>query len=547
MSTTGGTDPIEPATSAVGSASAEHAEILEAGKARGPARGRRTWVLAVAGIAVVAAAGAGFAVGAVLGGGGTQPEDVLPDTVLAYVDLDLDPAAEQKVNLVRLLGRFPDVEEEYGPEPDIRTVVVDWLAEGTELEDAEIDQWIGDRVGVGISWDDEVDTLTPVAAIQVSDVDEAVADLQLVLEDDQIAITDDYVVVTGDLFSDMDELVGLNDLVEADVPGSQTAEQVVAAGEAAPLSQSDAYTGVFDRLDDGLLTMYVDGERIAAAGEQLVDALDLDGSPDAAGLTGALAQAADAGQSGAVLRAEPNAIELVAWSGAVAQGDGSPAELMASLPDSTLFAVELTGGAELVAERWTEVLESAESGDLAPGELERGLAELEAQYGIALPDDLETLMGDDLVLAVDGAGLLTGVPGIGVRSVTDPVAGDDLAARIESALASLTGGFGITARGTADGMVVASSEEYASTLSDGASGEGALGSDPTFQDALPDADDATNLVWVDLSAVSSFAALTAPDASGVIEPLEALGVTVTPDDGGSLARARLVFGDATDS
>lgn len=529
------------------------AEVLDTGVSAGPARGRRQWVLAVSGIAVVAAAGAGFAAGAVLGGGGTQPEDVLPDTVLAYVDIDLDPAAEQKVNFVRLLGRFPDVEEEYGPEPDIRAVVVDWLAEGTELEDADIDQWIGDRVGVGISWDADAEAVTPVAAIQVSDADEAVADLQLVLDEDQVAIADDardYVVVTGDLFSgvdELDDLAELDDLVET-VPGSQTAEEVVAAGEAAPLSQSDAFTGVFDRLDDGLATMYVDGERIAAAGEHLVDALGLDDAPDTAGLADTLAQAEDAGQTGAVLRAEPNAIELVAWSGAATSGDAAAAELMSSLPDSTLFALELTGGAELVAERWAQAIESAGGSGLAAGDLERGLAELEAQYGITLPDDLETLMGDDVVLAVDGEGLLTGVPGIGVRSVTDPAAGDDLAARIETTLASLTGGFGITARGTDDGMVVASSEEYASTLVSGAtSGDGGLGSDPTFRDALPDATGATYLVWVDFSAVSSFVSLAAPEASGVIEPLEALGVTVTPDDEGSLARARLVFGDAADS
>ncbi len=102
-----------------------------------------------AGVAVVASAGAGFAAGTVVGGGGTQPEDVLPDTVVAYVDIDLDPAAEQKVNLVRLLGRFPDVEKQYGPEPDIRTVVVDWLVEGSELEDADVSAWIGDRAGIG--------------------------------------------------------------------------------------------------------------------------------------------------------------------------------------------------------------------------------------------------------------------------------------------------------------------------------------------------------------------------------------------------------------
>ena len=46
--------------------------------------------------------------------------------------------------------------------------------------------------------------------------------------------------------------------------------------EAAPLSESADFVDVFDHLDDGLLTMYVDGEGIAAAGEQLVDSLGLD-------------------------------------------------------------------------------------------------------------------------------------------------------------------------------------------------------------------------------------------------------------------------------
>ena len=118
----------------------EQADVLAFGEEAKARRlpGRRAWVAIGVGLAVVASAGAGFAAGTVVGGGGTQPEDVLPDTVVAYVDVDLDPAAQQKVNLVRLLGRFPDVEQEYGREPDVRAVVVDWLVEGTELEDADV-------------------------------------------------------------------------------------------------------------------------------------------------------------------------------------------------------------------------------------------------------------------------------------------------------------------------------------------------------------------------------------------------------------------------
>jgi hypothetical protein len=262
-------------------------------------------------------------------------------------------------------------------------------------------------------------------------------------------------------------------------------------------------------------------------------------------LNDSLASAAESGQIGAVLRAEPDALEFVSWSSSDPQSGAEPAQLMPVLPGSTLFAVEVTGGQELVADRWDEVLDSVnQSGGQAAAEMEADLATLEAQYGIKLPEDLETLAGQDAVIAVDGEGLLTSVPGIGMRSVTDPAAGSVLADSIESALASLTGGFGITAQGTSDGMVVATTDDYAAQLE---AGDGDLGADPTYQAALPDAENATSLMWVDFSAVRGFAALAAPEEASVLKPLEAFGATVSPDDGGSLVRARLVFSDGSDS
>ena len=45
-------------------------------------------------------------------------------------------------------------------------------------------------------------------------------------------------------------------------------------------------------------------------------------------------------------------------------------------------------------------------------------------------------------------------------------------------------------------MVVATTEQYADQLE---AGDGTLGVDPTYRDALPDAGDASSLVWVDFS------------------------------------------------
>ncbi len=531
MSTPGGTEPngLDPSRADPAWGDVTPEPLPAAG------RTRRWWILGLAAVLVVVAAGAGFAAGSVVGGGGTQPEDVLPDTVVAYADIDLDPAAEQKVNLVRLLGEFGGVEREYGSEPDLRTLAVDWLVDGSDLEGADVEAWVGDRAGFGLSWDASAQDLTPVAAVQVTDEQEALADLQRVLGPDQVAAIDGYVVVTGDLFEEFDALDSLDGVVGSALPGSQTAADVVEAGQVASLAQSEAFSSIFDRLDEGILTAYLDGERLAAAGEEIAGSLGVFGPDLADGLFGV----ADAGQAGAVLRAEPQALEVLAWSSVAPPGGGQAASLMTSLPASTLLAVEFTGGRELVADRWEMTLADISGQGLSTREFERALDEAEAQFGIKLPADLETLVGDDAVIAVEGAGLLTGIPGIGLLSVTDPADGTELASRIEDRLASLTGGFGVTANGTDDGLVVASTDDYADQL---ASGDGDLGADPTFSEALPDAGSATNLVWVDFSAVKGFATLAAPESAGVIEPLEAFGLTVTPDAGGSLVRARLVFG-----
>ncbi len=485
-------------------------------------------------------AGAGFAAGTVVGGGGVQPEDVLPDSVVVFADVDLDPSAEQKVNLVRLLGQFPDVEEDYGDRPDLRELIVDQLVEGTELEDANALEWVGDRVGVGLSWDPEAGSLTPVAAIQTTDEQAAVSDLELVLEPDEVAVTQGYVVIAGDAFEDFrDPAVAGDELVGDPL----TAAEIVSAGESAPLADSPQFVEVFDRLDSGVMTFFFDGQGLASAfGEALeglgLTAMELGVAP------GDLEAMEELGQSGAVLRAEPTALELLAWSNAVPYTSTDPVSLVGSLPDSTLLAVEWTGGAQVVQDEWAQSLEDMESGGLTNDQIEGVFAELEAQLDLRLPEDLETLVGEDVVITVDAEGLLTGIPGIGLRSVTDPQAGADLADRIQSALSSLTGGFGITATGTEDGMVVASSEEFADEL---VSGDGSLGSQPGFQEAVPDADQAAMVMWLDFAAISGFAQLASPESADVISPLQSLGIAVTPEEGGTQVRARLVFEGSDDT
>ena len=409
-------------------ADAGHSTAAAAGTASAGI-GRRILVIGVAAVAIVGAAGAGFAAGSMVGGGGTQPEDVLPSSIVAFADVDLDPGAEQKLNVVRLLGRFPDVEDRYGPEPDLKDLLVQRFTEGTSLADADVDAWAGDRIGAGVAWDSRSQALTPVLAVQVTDEAAAMRDMQELVPDAQVTTTDGYLIVTGDLPDSAEGTLNPAGDAENNMQ-SQTASEIVAAGAQSSLADSERFSGAFEHLEDGVASFYVDGQGIAEAGEQLSSLMggagrSVPGDP--------FASAQRAGQTAAVIRAEPDAVELVGWSSAPPPGDG-PVSLVAGLPDSTLFAVEATGGSDSVAEQWSRLKELASAG-LSSREFDRSVAQLEAQYGIRLPDDLQTLLGEDAVLAVDGSGVLSGVPGVGLRSVTDPAAGAELADRLAQTLA----------------------------------------------------------------------------------------------------------------
>jgi hypothetical protein len=495
--------------------------------------GLRVLALGAAAVAVVGAAGTGFAVGTFVGGGGTQPEDVLPASTLVFADVDLDPAAEQKLNLARLLGRLPDVKDDYGPEPDLRSLILETVTEGTPLDDVDVEAWIGDRMGVAVVWDGAT-AVTPVVVLQSSDLDAAVDSLSAELGSEQVAVLDDYVLVTVPAAGDGGQLIDppLPGTDPLDLPRvqTQTAAEVVAAAQATPLADSPAFSETFSHLEGGIASLFIDGAAAADAVRLLAPAEPWSKTQ--------LDSLADIGQSAAVLRAEPDAVELVGWSTIALPPSAGSASLAPGLPEGTALAIEGTGGSSLVADRWRTFVDTADSAGLRGVRLERALAEIEARFGIELPGDLQTLAGEDAVLAVEASSILTGIPGVGVLSVTDPDAGADLAVRLQSSLDAVTGGFGIVVEGTDDGLVIATSAEYADTL---ASGDGSLGTTQRFGRALPDAADASYLAWVDLTAVTGPLLLTAPDAADAIAPLDSFGLTVGSDDGGTTLRARLVF------
>jgi hypothetical protein len=128
-------------------------DIIATGTApRGLGRGKLIAIgasaLAVAGIGV----GAAYAAGA-LGGGGSQPDRLVPATAVGYVSLDLDPSLGQKVDALRFLRRFPSARASLGSTDDIRKWFFDQaVADDRSLSglnyDRDVKPWIGDRFAV---------------------------------------------------------------------------------------------------------------------------------------------------------------------------------------------------------------------------------------------------------------------------------------------------------------------------------------------------------------------------------------------------------------
>src|SRR4051794_21685062 len=109
-----------------------------------------------AGVAVVGLAAGGWFAYSALSGGGTQPESVVPSTAAAYAELDLDPAAGQKIAAFRFLRRFPDLGRTLSSTKDLGNSLAGAAFDGSTSDedsvsfDRDLKPWVGSRAAVAI-------------------------------------------------------------------------------------------------------------------------------------------------------------------------------------------------------------------------------------------------------------------------------------------------------------------------------------------------------------------------------------------------------------
>lgn len=474
---------------------------------------KKPWLLIGGGVAAAAVIGGGaFAATQMLGGGGDRPDSVLPGGAMLYAQVDLDPAAGQKVAAVRFFqGLDPELRERLD-DGEWREWVWEQIqnetdgADGLDFE-TDIKPWLGDRAGLALlpAGDGEEPVVT--IALQVEDGEAALAffDERTAGEDEDFGyyLESDYLVFTG-----------IDDL--------ETVRAAVAAGT---LAENDAFSSDMDDLgEQGIITMWADTAELSNLSTAALNpAMELTGAAadvDVPEVTGRMA---------ATVRLTPDAIEMHGISrgvdGIALPEDSSTSPLVTELPADTAVAMSLENGAAMVGAAWDHFAAQY------PEDFEQVTAEA-AMEGFTLPDDLMVVLGDSMALAagptvVDAFMYMSptdssmpAIP-IGYRTATDTT-------RLQTMLNELGMGAGVMQMSDDDGVLTLGLDRgYVDSLASG-SGD-TLGSTDLFKDAVADAEDAQAVFFVNVNPFEQYYLdlVTDTNTRRALESLGAVGMSAT--------------------
>ena len=477
----------------------------------------RAVLVAAAGLLTVGVAGAAVYAGTALGGGGTQPEDVLPSGAIGFVKVDFDPAAGQKLAAYRLAQQFPD--SGVTGEDSLRDDLFGGLLDGEDAQQYEdhVAPWIGQRAGV--AWlppgPEDSDTPRAVVAVQVTDRDAA--------QDGLTALRDAGTVAAG---------------------GSEVLWEFTADGDYVLLSQErsvlDAAVDAPEHLADD--TRFTDAVAALDGDQVALGWLDVEGFwgalPEQERERAAQGTPGLAPEGTVVVGAhvEDDGVEVVGRSLDVSVGDAPavqalldnsfgrtpPDGLVQQLPADSAVAISLTGVGEGLSELWEAQGEEAAA--------DPQVAELVDTYGLPLPEDLSALFGSELAVGV-GGDLTGGAPRVDVQVTTaDPDRALELveAARTAAAQAQVPGVGAVEVERLDDGYAV-----HSPTGDE--SGAGELGDLELFSRTVPDVETSGATYYVDVARVvegtGGSEGLTEQMRRN-LEPVKAVGWTASMQDGG---------------
>jgi hypothetical protein len=443
---------------------------------------------------------------------GPQAAEALPSDAVFYFGVDLDPSAEQKINALRFLQKFPAFGDATGlkdARDDVRKTIIEDALESANCPDVtykdDIGPWIGNKFGGAVVLRHGEPQFMFV--IETSDQDAARAGLEAVGkcagEQPGVASVGDYVL-----------------LAET----QRLADGFAADAKDASLADSDRFSADMDAIGDlGLATMWVDIDGAVKATEA-----DTFFGPQEELLAATFQRAA------ATFRFEADSAEIIG----VAYGDMPTTDAgdnqIVDLPDSTAYAMSLAGGERSLLDIWDTVLSAAEADGV---DVEQEIADFETQTGLTIPEDLATLLGRNVLVAIDSEGLTaeaieeedpTKVNG-GVRMTNDPEKLNAIYDKVVGLMQEEMGQVPFSKKDAGDGIVIASNDAYADKL---ASLDGNLGDTDAFKSVIDDAADKQFVTFFNWDSVEDeiVKAMQSqgedPETIDNLRPLQAIGFAV---------------------
>jgi hypothetical protein len=197
-----------------------------------------------------------------------------------------------------------------------------------------------------------------------------------------------------------------------------------------------------------------------------------------------------------------------------------------ALPADTMVAVSVAGAGEQLKKNWPRFSEGLPY-------IKEAIASWQAQTGMQLPDDFADLLGRQFALAV-GSSDAPGLPVVGVRAQSSS---PTLAGALDRLLrATDKAGVPLQQRTVPGGYVLSTSRTQAEALT----GDGGLGATAAFRDAVPEADGAQAVVYVDVNKLAqTYGSVAGASAADAIQAFQAVGLSVNPTSDGYAMTMRI--------
>ncbi len=538
-----------PAAGAAGAGSAGKTGSLR----RAPVIAGAVALVMTGGIAALAGTG-------MLGSNAKQPEDVLPGDSIIFAKADLDPGAAQKVSAFRLLDKLPDAKKALSAE-DPKKAVFEWAKSkdpdmsGVDYA-ADIEPWLGDRVGMSVLAPQGSDK-EPVVVMALAVKDEAKAKEAISrLQAKAASAIEKAKEHSG-------AAKGVAALGEGASPGSKaTATSKPAKPTAAPSDDKSGKNSKDTKDTKDTVQVYKDGYVLLAAKEDearlqaeiakpaLSENTTFGSDMDAIGETGVVSGWVDgtrmmelntdsstpasmeelgamAGRSAFALRFAPDYLELAQVNlGMKVSVDAKPLKDVSNLPGDTAAFYSFSGGSDYVKQLWPMLMKAAGPGQ----DLEAQLKMVEQQTGLALPADLQTLLGQqfDVVVGTQDFRKLAGMPKVGLRMWTDTAKAQSILDKVVGLVNQSTGGsggFALSTKATGGRLDVALDEGYRAALA----APGNLSSTAGFATVLPGLESSVGALYVNLDAVESQYLDEVPaEHRDLVKSLQSVGMTSQP-------------------